>query len=260
VHKIAIEIGSLTLHWYGVLLAVGFLAAFWTASRRALHEKVSPEVIMDLGPWIILGAVVGARALYVVTYWRESFAGQPLSEIFMVQRGGLVYYGGLIGSSLGCIMFARRRKLALWQLADILAPSIPLGQMFGRLGCLMNGCCYGRACDYPWAIHFPKDHETYDRAVHPTQLYEALLSLVLYAFLAWLYRHKKFRGQVFSTYLLAYACLRSLVEYFRGDYPVRQLWGPLTPAQLVSIAIFLTGAVLYWVLSSSKREPMLDKV
>jgi len=256
VHKVAFQFGGLTLQWYGVLVALGFLAALWTASRRALRLKVAPEIIMDIGPWLIVGAIVGARTLYVVSYWREYFASQPFSEIFMVHHGGLVFYGGLAGSSLACIAYARWKKLPLWKLADILAPSIALGHVFGRFGCLMNGCCYGRACQLPWAIHYPLGHETFPAGVHPTQIYEALGNLALYGALAWLFRRRRFEGQVFAVYLLGYAVLRSLVEIFRGDYPVRYFGGGLTPAHLVSIGIFAVGALLFvWLGRRPQIEP-----
>jgi phosphatidylglycerol:prolipoprotein diacylglycerol transferase len=253
VHKIALQFGSFTVTWYGVFVASGFLAGLWTASRRGLREGVKPEVIIDLGPWLLIGAIVGARTLYVISYWRESFAGKPIWEIFMVHHGGLVYYGGLIGASLGCVFYARRKKLSLWKLADIIAPSIALGYVFGRFGCLMNGCCYGHACSLPWAITFPEGHDTHPIGelaipVHPTQIYDSLLNLGLYAGLAWLYRRKKFDGQIFAAYLVGYAVLRTFVEFFRGDYAVHYLGGWATPAQLVSIGIVLAGVVLLWRL------------
>jgi phosphatidylglycerol:prolipoprotein diacylglycerol transferase len=251
VHPIAFYVGHFPIHWYGVMVAVAFLAGIWTASRRGLLEGMAPEKIIDIGPWLIVGAIVGARTLYVTSYWKEQFADKPFYEVFMVQRGGLVFYGGLIGSSLACILFARIKKLPLWKLADILAPSIALGYVFGRIGCLMNGCCYGRACSLPWAISFPENNPLHPPTtpVHPTQVYESLLNLGLYAGLAWLYRRKKFDGQVFSTYLICYALLRSFVEMFRGDYPTRQvLDGWVTPAHLVSVVILLAGLILFWVL------------
>ena len=203
------------------------MAGLWTASRRALRQNIHPDTIIDLGPWLLLGAIIGARTLYVVSYWKESFASLPLKEIFMVQHGGLVYYGGLIGASLACILFARLKKLLLWRLSDILAPSIALGYVFGRWGCLMNGCCYGRPTTMPWGIQFPPNvtTTTYPNFVHPTEIYDSLLNLALYGFLVWLYRRKKFDGQVFAVYLIGYALLRSFVELFRGDYsPVH--YGP----------------------------------
>ena len=235
------------------MLAVAFLAGLWTAARRAPRAGIASEKISDVGLWLIIGAVIGARALYVATYWREDFAGRPIWEIFMVQHGGLVFYGGLIGASLACIVYARRQRLSLWKVADILAPSIALGYVFGRIGCLLNGCCYGRACDLPWAIHFPPEHSTGGVPVHPTQIYDSLLNLVFYAALALLFRRKRFDGQVFATYLMGYALLRSFVETFRGDYSQTHLHGGLTPAHLVSVGIFVAGAVLFWAL---QRRPV----
>jgi phosphatidylglycerol:prolipoprotein diacylglycerol transferase len=254
VHPIAFHIGSFEVHWYGVLVMLGFVAGLWTASRRGVRDGLAPETIQDLGAWLIVGTIVGARTLYVISYWHERFAAEPWTEIFAVWRGGLVFYGGLIGASLATIIFALKRKLPLWKLGDALAPSISLGYFFGRLGCLMNGCCYGRPTDLPWAIHFPVGHETYPNGVHPTELYESFLGLGLYAALAWLYRRKTFDGQIFAIYLMCYAVLRAFVESFRGDYPIHYLGGWATPAQLVSFGIFTAGLLLYWQLPRARKQ------
>ena len=251
-HPIAFNLGPYPLHWYGILVAMGFAAGLWTASRRALRSGIAPESILDLGPWLILGAIIGARILYVVSYWHESFEGRPIGEIFAVWNGGLVYYGGLIGATLACALYLRRKKLPIWKVADVVAPSIALGSAFGRIGCLLNGCCYGRACNLPWAIRFPADNPLHPPTypVHPTEIYDSLLNLCLYIGLAWLYRRKKFDGQVMAFYLVGYALLRSFVELFRGDYPVQQhyLGGWATPAHLVSFGVLAAGLVLLWVL------------
>ena len=260
-HPIAFQFGQLTITWYGIMIAVAFLAGLWTASRRGLLDSVAAEKILDLGPWLIVGGVVGARVHYVLTFWREQFAGQPL-EAFAVWRGGLVFYGGLIGASLACGLYARLKKIPLWKLADILAPSIALGHVFGRLGCLLNGCCYGRECHLPWAITFPQTSSVESgRAppgipLHPTQIYESGLNLIFYVGLAWLYRHKKFEGQVFANYLVGYAILRSVVETFRGDYSPDQrcLGGQVTPAQVVSAFILVVGLLLLFLLPRFREK------
>jgi phosphatidylglycerol:prolipoprotein diacylglycerol transferase len=118
----------------------------------------------------------------------------------------------------------------------------------------MNGCCYGRVCSLPWAIQFPDGHPTHPSRVHPTQLYESLLNLGLYTFLAWRFRHKKFDGEIFSIYLLCYAVLRAFVEFFRGDYTTYYLDGRATPAQVLSIPIFALGAWLWWWLSKTSGK------
>jgi phosphatidylglycerol:prolipoprotein diacylglycerol transferase len=255
VHPIAFQLGSLTITWYGVMVATAFLVGLWTASKRALTSGISSEKVLDLGPWLIVGTILGARALYVFSYWREQFAGQPFTEVFMVWKGGLVYYGGLIGATAAGVIYARLKALPLWKLADVVAPSIALGCVFGRIGCLLNGCCYGRECHWPWAIHFPPGHQTYPHGVHPTQIYDSLLNLLLYLGLAWLYRRKRFDGEVFAAYLIGYAVFRSLVEMFRGDYPQYYLGGWATPAQLVSFVSLIVGVALWLVLAkSSPRE------
>ncbi|MBI5388448.1 MAG: prolipoprotein diacylglyceryl transferase [Verrucomicrobia bacterium] len=249
-HKVAFHFGSWAIYWYGVLVASGFLAGLWTASRRGLRDGLPAEKVLDTGVWIILGAMLGSRALFVATYWNEEFAGKPFLAVFNLRQGGLVFYGGLIGASLATVVFARLKQLPLWKLADAFAPSIALGAAFGRLGCLMNGCCFGRDTGLPWAIHFPADHATQGAGVHPTQVYDSLLNLALYAGLAWLYRRKKFDGQVFAAHLIGYALLRSLVEVFRGDYKPQEyyLGGWVSPAQFVSVGILVVGLVLLVLL------------
>jgi phosphatidylglycerol---prolipoprotein diacylglyceryl transferase len=259
VHPVAFTLGGFTVYWYGVLAALGFLTAFWTSSRRAPREGFSPELIVDLAPWLIGGAIVGARLFYVVSHWQEEFAGQPFWEIFALRRSGLVWYGGLIGASLATILYARRKQVSLWKLADVMAPSIALGHAFGRFGCLMTGCCYGRPTSLPWAIRFPKDHWTLGIPVHPTEIYEALLNLALYGGLMWLYRRKKFDGQIFGIYLVCYALLRGFVECFRGDYPKYYLGGYVTPAQFISIGILAAGFLLLWRLAPAQPTALATK-
>jgi phosphatidylglycerol:prolipoprotein diacylglycerol transferase len=234
---------------------MGFLFGLWNASRRARHEGIAAEKVLDLGPWLILGTIIGARILYVVGHWEQEFANRPIWEIFMVQKGGLVFYGGLIGASLMTLGYMLKKKLPVWKFGDVLAPSIALGYFFGRFGCLMNGCCYGRPTNVPWAITFPEVEEIKGIPVHPTQIYESLLSLALYAALAWLYRRKRFDGQIFATYLMCYAVLRSFVEIFRGDYPTYYFGGYVTPAHLISVGIFATGLILFFVLPRRGAMP-----
>lgn len=254
VHPIALNIGGFSIHWYGILVALGFVAGMWTAARRAQRVGISGEAVFDLGTWILLGTIVGARSLYVVSYWQQDFAGQPWTHIFNLREGGLVFYGGLIGAAVAVIFHTMRKRLPLWKLADCLAPSVALGHAIGRLGCLMTGCCYGHPTNVAWAIHFPKNHWTHGVGVHPTQLYEAGLNLMLSLFLSALFKRRKFDGQVFGVYMVGYALLRSLVEAFRGDYPNRPLGGWLTPGQFVSVGIFAAGVgVLVW-LGRSKPE------
>lgn len=252
-HKIAFQFGPLAIHWYGVMVALGFLAGLWTASRRAPQDGIHPERILDLGPWLIVGAIVGSRLLFVISYWDEYFARQPWYEIFMIQRGGLVFYGGLIGSFAAGVIFIRWKKLPFLKVADVMAPSIALGHAFGRIGCLMNGCCYGKPTQCFLAIHFPTDHETGGAGVHPTEIYESVLNALLYLGLAWMFRRKKFDGQIFALYLLLYSVLRATVECFRGDYSSLIL-GWITPGQVASAVTFALGLVMWRMASRNKAK------
>ena len=248
--KIAFHLGPLPVHWFGLFVAVGFLAGLWTSGRRAARDGISSETVMDAGIWLILGTLVGARAVYVISYWNSLFEkplypNAPWTEIFMIQRGGLVFYGGLIGATIAAIIYVRIRGLPLWKFADALAPGIALGSFFGRFGCLMNGCCYGQPATVPWAIRFPDYHETKGLPVHPVQMYDALLNLGFALGLAWLHRRKKFDGQVFAAYLVGYAVLRAFVEIFRGDYPSRQLGVVVTPGQWFSLVGVVIGVALW---------------
>lgn len=227
--------------------------AFWTGSKRAPKDGIPGEAIMNLGPWIIGGAIIGARLLYVINYWDKEFAGKPLYHIVTIGRSGLVFYGGLIGASLGTIIYCWKNKYPLWKVGDVMGPSVALGHAFGRIGCLMTGCCFGRACSMPWAIHFPADtHETKGIGVHPTQIYESVLLFLFSAFLMWFYRRKKFDGQIFASYLMGYAILRATVEMFRGDYaPGQYAGGMVSPGQMVSIVMFALGLIL-WIMRAGK--------
>jgi phosphatidylglycerol:prolipoprotein diacylglycerol transferase len=244
--RIAFSLGSLRFTWYGILVVSGFIAGLWLAERRSGRDRIAPEVVADLGLWLMAGGIIGARVWFVVAYWREEFAGYPWWETVAIYRGGLVFYGGLIGASLVTVFYARAKAVPLWKLADVLAPSIALGQACGRVGCFLYGCCYGSVCFLPWAVHYPDlPPQAPGTGLHPTQLYEAGLDLMLYGALAWQYRHKQFSGHTFAAYLIAYGALRFAVEFLRGDYPVRYLGGWATPGQVGSIIAVATG-VLIW--------------
>lgn len=255
VDRVALSFGSLKITWYGICVVTGMVIGLWTAGRRGWRDRIAPEAIVDLGLWLILGGIVGARAWYVIAYWEEEFARRPLWEMLATFHGGLVFHGGLLGASLATVFYARKRKLPLWKLADTLAPSIALGHVFGRIGCFVNGCCYGSACALPWAVHYadlPADAP--GTGLHPSQLYEACLNLVLYLALARQYRNKRFDGEVFSFYLGGYGVVRFAVEFFRGDYTVRYLGGWATPGQLASLVVLAAGVALWFSLRGMARE------
>lgn len=256
--RFAFQIGSFTVTWYGLCVAAGFWLGSWTAARRAPRAGVHGDSVWDLLWVLILGGIVGARALYVVTYWDRDFRNQPLSEIFMVHHGGLVFHGGFLVAVLAGFAWCRWKGIPGWRMADIMAPSLALGHALGRMGCLINGCCYGRRCDLPWAIRYPSKYGFPEAALHPTQVYEALLGLGLAWLLGRRFASRRFDGEVFAGYLIGYALLRSVVECFRGDYPASALaFGRITPAHWVSLVLLAMGILVYLVRCRSGR-PCLD--
>lgn len=258
--RVAFQLGPATVTWYGIFVALGFWLGAWTAARRAPKVSIHPDTVWDLLWVLIVGGIVGARALYVMTYWERDFRHAPWSEIFMVHHGGLVFHGGFLVATAAGFSWCAWKKVPAWTMADILAPSLALGHALGRVGCLLNGCCYGRQCELPWAWHYPKVHETRGLPVHPTQLYESILCLGLAGGLAWGFGRRRFEGQVFAIYLVAYGVLRSVVEMYRGDYPASALtFGVLTPAHWVSLGIIGMGVVLYGLRRRSRRTETKEK-
>jgi phosphatidylglycerol:prolipoprotein diacylglycerol transferase len=253
VHPVAFQIGSLTIYWYGVMVAAAFLLGLWTAGRRGLRDGLPPEQMVDLGIWIIVAAIAGSRLFYVVAYWKEEFAGAPFWHVFYIRMGGLYFYGGLFGASAATALYTRIKRLPLGKVADAFAPSIALGHLLGRFGCFLNGCCYGAPTSLPWGVRFAESHPTHGERVHPAQLYESALNLVLYAALAWLHRHKRFDGQVFGAYLVLYGGTRFGLEFLRADYDAYYLGGWATAGHLTSIVILLAGVLWLWVAQRRRR-------
>lgn len=239
-------------------MAVGFLAGMKIASRCAVNASLNPDHIANLMIWILIGGIVGSRLWYMATFWNTEYAGQPLSKI-LLQRSGFVFHGGLIGAAIVIAVFLRINKLTLWKTADSLAPGLALGHAFGRIGCLMTGCCYGAPTTSPLGIVFtdPRSPAT-DRCsqvgpLHPVQIYEAVFNFALCASLYWLFRKRKFDGQICSIYLIAYGAFRFVIEYFRGDGASAHS-SRLTSAQVVSLILIAAGIVLHLLKSKKTTD------
>ncbi len=251
-HPEFIRIGDFAINSYGVLVALGFLLGLMLAAKRAQVAGIEPRHISDLGVVLVLAGMGSAKIFYIVFFWDDFLAGWRDAGVKSL-REGFVFYGGFIGASIGTIIFARRRGLALWQLADVMAPSVALGHALGRLGCFFNGCCYGKACTLAWAVHYPKPHLMHDIPVHPTQVYEALGNALLLGWLLWLTGRKKFTGQVWWCYVLSYGVLRFVIEFARGDYPIRYVGG-LTLGHLVAIGMMGIALGAMWFLGRQKTK------
>jgi phosphatidylglycerol:prolipoprotein diacylglycerol transferase len=241
VHPIFIRLGPLDIHTYGVLVAIGFMVGLAVAGRRARREGIPVEQIGDLGVWLIVAGMLGAKLFHIVFFWDDFIYGWHADGIRSL-REGFVFYGGFVFATLAAVVYARLKKLPMMKLADVFAPSIALGHAFGRMGCFFNGCCYGKACSLPWAVTFPPPHVKAGIPVHPTEIYEAIGNLGIFAGLSLVYRHKRFEGQVWWLYVLSYGVLRLLVEAFRGDYDTFY-FGVLTIGQIVAITMIVVAAL-----------------
>lgn len=248
------------VHTYGVLIAVGTLLAVLVTNRWAIQEGLPKETMTDIAFWSIVGAVVGARAEFVRVNW-AMFADQGIGKMLNVRDGGLVFYGGLLAVLVVFVGLIRQRGLPMMKVLDILAPMIPFGQMFGRLGCFAAGCCHGVPTDVPWAVTFTDPRSVAPRGVsmHPTQLYEVGYSFLLLLLLLAMRSRKRFDGQLILTYLTLYPILRSINELFRGDiqrgYVFESLLGrTVTNAQFFSLLIALAAGAGWLLLTKLSRQ------
>ncbi len=262
-HPILIKIGDFTLYSYGVFVAIGFLAGISYALREARRVGEDPEKILDLCFWILITAIVGARLMFILLNIKE-YIKYPM-EIIKIWRGGLVFYGGVILSIIVAAFFMYRHKLNPWKVSDILSPGIALGLFFGRIGCFLAGCCYGKPTDLPWAVTFrnPVSLANLGVPLHPTQLYSSLNGLIIFLILLVLRKFKKFEGQITISFFFLYAITRSIIEVFRDDLrgyiiaPGSLTSFPgfsLSSSQLIGIPVVLASVFLFFYLRKRARE------
>jgi phosphatidylglycerol---prolipoprotein diacylglyceryl transferase len=256
------HIGSFPVNTYGVLLAAAFLAALLVAARLAKRDGLPQERVYDLGLWMLLAALIGSKVLML---WTEPiYRENPLQLISLdFLRSGGVFYGGLIAAIVAGYLLIKRYGLPWWKTADAFAPGIALGQAIGRQGCFAAGCCWGKPTNLPWGVQFTEaGHEVtgvpLDVHLHPTQLYESFASLIIFFFLLWLHRRRKFSGQVILFYAVLYAITRFTIEFFRDD-PRGDILGlttltGLSTSQMISLligAISLIILIIRWRRATS---------
>ena len=250
-YPVLFRVGPFALHTYGVFIAMAFLSAIALALREARRVGEEPDQILDLCFYLLIAAIVGSRALYVVIDW-PNFRQDPV-EIIRIWHGGLVFYGGFIAAVLTAFWFTKKRGLLPWKTTDILAPSLAFGHFIGRIGCFFAGCCYGRVCDLPWAVTFTNPESLAPKGIplHPAQLYSSANSLLIFVILTGLKRRKKFDGQVFWTYVLLYGVSRSIIEFFRGDERGGMFAGEMfSTSQLIGACMAVLAIVMIIALRS----------
>jgi phosphatidylglycerol---prolipoprotein diacylglyceryl transferase len=244
-YPVLFEFHNIVIHTYGFFIALGFLAAIFISKREARLAGEDPEVMVDFIFWILVAAIVGSRVFYVIVYWNKYYPGH-LIDVFKVWEGGLVFYGGFIGALVVALIYVPKNGLKFWKTADILAPAIPFGHFLGRLGCFSAGCCHGRSCDLPWAVTFtnPESLAPLNVPVHPTQLYSSASNFLIFLFIINYKRFKRFDGQVFWTYVIIYAVVRSILETFRGDFRGAEILGIFSTSQFVALIMAVTALIM----------------
>ncbi len=248
-HPILFSIGDIHIHSYGVMLAIGFMVGISLAVKEARRVGVDPEKILNLTFYILFSSIAGSRIFHCIVYY-EQFIHDPL-RIFKLWEGGLVFYGGFLAAIFVSILYCRVNKLNFWGVSDIMIPSVSLGLMFGRIGCFLAGCCFGKTCDanFPLGIKFtnPLGLGVKNVPVYPTQLISAVNALVIF-FILWSIRKKKtFDGMILGVFLVLYSITRSGIEIFRADpRGFVDLFGiHLSESQLVSIFMMLVALYIF---------------
>jgi phosphatidylglycerol:prolipoprotein diacylglycerol transferase len=265
-HPVVIEWGKLVIHSYGLMLALSFLLGIWLARWRAKKADLDPNVVSDVGFWIIISAIVGSRLYYVILH-PEEFQGQ-WGAVFnpfhggQVGIGGLVMYGGFIGAILAGVLFFKLKKLPFLPYADAVAPSIGVGIFLTRIGCFLNGCCFGAPHEGTCSVSFPisspaghYQHQLDAAGLYPSQLFESLGGLAIALIVVAVGRKRVFTGLQFYLTGILYAVLRFAVDYSRY-YSKDEMIGGLSHNQVVCIALFVLfgGLILKHVLFGEESD------
>jgi phosphatidylglycerol---prolipoprotein diacylglyceryl transferase len=257
------ELGPVTVYTYGVLLAAAYLLGLKLAMVRAKARGLDANRVLDLGIYIIISALIGAKLLLLITDFR-TFTANP-RELLTLARSGGVFYGGLILAVSVALIYIRKIGLPLWTTTDVFAPGIALGHVVGRFGCFFAGCCYGKPTNLPWGITFRDPFAAANVGtplgvpLHPTQLYEAGAELLILGVLLVSERKgRPFAGRTFWLYMLLYAISRFIIEFYRGDE--RGAIGMFSTSQFISILLAPLAIVMLAYLSRAKApEPKRAK-
>ena len=232
-HPVIAKIGPFCIYSYGLMVALGFAAAILLAYREAPRFGINRDKIIDFGIFVLLGGLFGARLLFVLLNMAYYMANP--SEIIDLTKGGLVWYGGFVMGILVGILFVRKNNINFWDVADLLAPFIALAQSIGRVGCFLNGCCYGSYAPAGYIFSIKLPYESIPR--HPTQIYESLVLLVLFLILRRWQASRHFKGEIFLGYAILYSLSRFLLEFLRGDNA--KILAGFTISQVMSLSILL---------------------
>jgi phosphatidylglycerol:prolipoprotein diacylglycerol transferase len=237
-----VHLGGFTIPSYGVLVTLGFVAAICLAMKLASERGLPGDAFLEAANYILFAGIAGARLLFVALNWKL-FRTQP-QHIAAFWEGGMSFHGGIIASMIAGLLFLRSRKLPILPMLDAAAPAIALGYAIGRIGCLLNGCCYGGPTDLPWGLRMPLPADPHLR-YHPAQLYASILNLGLMLLLLRAYRRPHRSGQVIALYVAGYSLYRFAVESIRSGVTAEVMLLGLTQAQVFSL-VCLAAALAWW--------------
>jgi phosphatidylglycerol:prolipoprotein diacylglycerol transferase len=255
-YPILFQSGRFHIYAYGFFIVMGFAAAAVLAvlKVRKSNIKISFENTTELFFYTVLSAFLGSRILFVLINF-DFFRQHPL-QMFKVWEGGLVFYGGLVPAAVVAFWVMKVHRLPVWKLADLISPLIALGLSFGRVGCFLAGCCYGKETSLPWAVIFrnPDSLARLNVPLHPTQLYDAANGLALFFFLSWMEKRKSFDGQIFWLFLFLYSITRFLVEIFRGDPRGFFFANLLSTSQAIGILLAIFSLFMLFYIKKQVRR------
>ncbi len=270
-HPELFRIGPFSVHSYGVMLALSFILGIYVAVKKGEKRGIKGDEVVNLGFLIIVSSIIGARLFYVLFHLQE-FRGRWISTFWPVQQdgtvglGGLILLGGVILAVLSSAIYMYYHKLNFWVLADAIAPAIALGIFFTRIGCFLNGCCFGKACDLSWGVVFPQNSPAGsvmgNVAIHPTQLYSSLYGLIIFGILMYLDRNRRFNGFLIGLFFIFYGISRFTVDLFRFYETQMFVIGGLEFNQVVSLVMFFSGIgilIYRWQIQAGRKQEKLIK-
>ena len=253
------HIGRFFLPTYGLLVATGVLIGLWISVRNSARQGIDPEKAWNLGILVVLCGIVGAKILYVAYDWNTYPHWTDIFSLNTLQAGG-VFSGGLLAALAAAVWYIRKHHLPALATCDAFAPGLALGHAIGRVGCFAAGCCYGKPTTGWWGTTFSSEvaHDVsgtpLGHALQPTQLFEAAVELANFLLLMWMFKRKKFDGQVFGAYLILYGVARFFLEFLRDDPGRGEVFGHLmTGTQTIAIGLVLAGGLIWWLKGGAHK-------
>jgi len=272
-YRILFTIGSFPIYSYGVMVALAFITAILLAMKEAKRSGENPERVLDISLYVILGALIGGRLGYII-FHLDYYLENPI-EILYFRQGGLAFLGSFILAFILGAWYVSRSKLSFWKYTDIAAPSVAIGLGIGRIGCFLNGCCYGLISE-KYGVEFPalnmppaylqqlKDGliasgSSYALPVIPTQLYSSLYSFLIFFILLWMKKYKKYDGYLFLNFLVLYSISRFTIEFFRFYEDNYKMFNYFTVTQIILLGVVLASLVFMNILKKKSKNSTISR-